>query len=111
MPETKFLPSIQRLISNPTKEIPILEKEFKIYLATTLLLVAGGVLSIAIAALMPYDIILRAAALIVAGINFIGSYILFQETQKKARFLAEIKKVVSSGISLLNNLRAIFKNV
>ncbi|MFX1533482.1 MAG: hypothetical protein ACFFDI_04540, partial [Promethearchaeota archaeon] len=68
MPETKFLPSIQRLISNPTKEIPILEKEFKIYLATTLLLVAGGVLSIAIAALMPYDIILRAAALIVAGI-------------------------------------------
>ncbi|MFX0091517.1 MAG: hypothetical protein ACFFBD_07115 [Candidatus Hodarchaeota archaeon] len=107
--ETKILPSIQRLISSPSKEIPLLEKDFKISLIATILLFVGGLLAIAIAALMPYDIILRAASLVVAGINFFGGYMMLQETQKKARFLREIKKAISTGSSVLNNLRAFFK--
>ena len=109
--------SIRKFLDSGRGEIRQLEHEYHIWLLTTVLAFCSSMLligvSIALFALNTSDslIVVRLAIGVTVIINIFVTYVTFQETLTRRRYLFEIQKLMLNGLSFLDSIRRGFKDM
>ena len=110
-------PTIRKFLDSGRGEIRQLEHEYHIWFLTTALSSVSVItligVSLALFALESADslIVLRYAIGIAIMINVFVTYVVFQETMARRRYLLEIQKLMLNGLSFLDSIRRGFKDM
>ena len=109
--------SIRRFLDSGRGEIRQLEHEYHIWLLTTVLSFISVILLMGIS-IMLFTLdttsslnIIRLAVGLAIFINIFVTYIIFQETLNRRRYLLEIQKLMLNGLSFLDSIRRGFRDM
>ena len=110
-------PTIRKFLDSGRGEIRQLEHEYHVWFLTTVLTVISTIIligvSLALFTLENSDslIVIRLAVGIAIMINVFVTYVVFQETMTRRRYLLEIQKLMLNGLSFLDSIRRGFKDM
>lgn len=109
--------SIRKILDSGRGEVAQLERQYYIWIFVTVLAVFAGVLMIGVSIILfLLDIsedltIVRLLVGLAAGVDFVVSYFVFQETLARRRYLLEVQRMMLQGLSFLDSVRRGFRDL
>jgi MFS family permease len=104
-------PSVRKILDSGRGEVTQLQRQYHIWLITTIIAFSAGILLIGVSIILflvdkeDSLIIVRILVGVAAGADFIVSYVVFQETLARRRYLLEVQRLMVSGLSFLDSVR------
>jgi hypothetical protein len=110
-------PSIRKILDSGRGEVRQLEREYHIWFITTIISALSCILLVSISLILfSVDttdslVLIRLVIGVVILLNMIITYMVFQETLARRRYLLEIQRLMLSGLSFLDSLRRGFRDM
>ena len=110
-------PGIRKILDSGRGEVAQLERQYHIWVLITVLAVFAGVLMVGVSIILflldtSDDLtIVRLLVGLAAGVDFVVSYFVFQETLARRRYLLEVQRMMLQGLSFLDSVRRGFRDL
>lgn len=110
-------PSIRKILDSGRGEVEQLQRQYHIWLITTALAISAGIMLFGVSILFfltDSDGTLALARILIGlamVCDFFVSYIVYQETIVRRRYLLEVQKLMISGLSFLDSVRRGLRNL
>ncbi|MHA2225567.1 MAG: hypothetical protein ACXAC8_10210 [Candidatus Hodarchaeales archaeon] len=110
-------PTIRKILDSGKGEVTQLERQYHIWLITTIFAVFAGILMLGVSILLFLQdtrddlMLVRLLAGLAAGTDFIVAYFVFQETLARRRYLIEVQRLMISGLSFFDSVRRGFRDL